>query len=547
MLVLVAFALAAPNPYAEEAKERMKLHFDLDAVQGELDDPAPVPAAARPAAVATLPAPPPLPLEPNSTLDHVVVLRDRALVTRLREVKLASGAQRVRFEGLPLSLDPASLTAELRGGRARVVGVELVSGTGDVEETERIAEIRHHAAELTEKLGGVRDRIEALLVQRAYLDAAVLTPGGADRPVPALDTVKGTLGWLGEAERDLATKLRAAEAEAKTSGDELEPLLVKLHDPVATGMTVRVDLEVAGEGPVDVALRYAVYGASWTPSYAARLDPDAQTVTLQTRATVVQATGEPWTNAALELSTAAPVVGGAAPDLDAWVLDESGVDPRSLGAGGGVASGAGARIFEVEGRRTIAGDGSQADIPLTETHAPTVLSLTTVPRVGPEVFRTATVKWTGEAPLLPGDVASFVAGDYVGGATIGAIAPGETVDLGFGVEDRLRVDRVLVARQVEHLLGGRTRTTVKYRTTVHNYAKTAQTVRLKDQVPVSQVDKIAVAVLGTSVPPRVDAALPAGVMTWDLALPAGGEASVELGFSVTAPRELEARMDAMLL
>lgn len=544
-MVLLALHLAAASPYAEEAEARMKLSFDLDAVQGELAAPAPAPAYAS--STPRVVQPPPLPLEPNSTLDHVVVLRDRAIVTRARTLKLEPGAQRVRFEGLPLSIDPASLTAELRGGRARVVGVELVSGAGDVEETERITTIRARATELTDKLGAVRDRIESLLMQRAYLDSAVLRPGGADRPAPSLDTVKSTLGWLGEAERDLATKLRANEDEAHELGEELEPLLTKLHNPLATGMTVRVDLDVAAGGSVDVALRYGVYGASWTPEYAARLDPDAQTVVLQTRALVQQSTGEAWADTTLELSTAAPVVGGAAPTLQTWVLDESGVDPRSLGAGGGVATGAGARTFVVEGKRSIAGDGSRANIPLTEARVPTTLSLTTVPRVGPEVFRTAEVKWTGEAPLLPGSVASFVGGDYVGNASIGAIAPGEGLDLGFGVDDRLQVDRVLVSRQVETLLGGRTRTTVKYRTTVHNYAKVAQSVRLQDQVPVSQVDKITVGGLTVSVPALPDPTLPAGVMVWDLALPPGGETSVELGFSVTAPRELQARMDAMLL
>jgi len=284
MLVLVALAFAGSNNYAEEAKSRMKLSFDLDAVEGELAaSPAPAPAAARSAygnGPVAAPQPPPLPLEPNSTLDHVMVLRDRAIVTRAREVTLESGARRVRFEGLPLGIDPSTLTAELRGGKARVVGLELVSGTGDVEETERIAEVRKHATELTDQLGEVRDRIEALLVQRAYLDAAVLTPPGEGRATPSLDAVKGTLGWLGDAERDLATKLRANEDQAQKLGEELEPLLVKLHNPLATGMTVRVDLDVASDGPVDVALRYGVFGASWSPTYAARLDPDSQSVTL---------------------------------------------------------------------------------------------------------------------------------------------------------------------------------------------------------------------------------------------------------------------------
>ena len=428
-----------------------------------------------------------------------------------------------------------------------MVGVELVSGSGDVEETERIEGIRKRAEVLSAELGGLRDRIEALLVQRAYLDRAVLSPGGESRPVPSLDVVKGTLAWLGDAERELASKLRENEEKAGKLGEELEPLLVKLRDPAATGLTVRVDVEMPASGKVDVALRYGVLGASWSPTYCARLDPDAAGVTFETQALVQQSTGELWKDARVELSTARPLVGGAAPTLSTWVLDEYGVDSASFAATAGASSGAGARVYPVEGKRTLAGDGSQARFPLGSVTGGVALSLDTVPRITPEVFRSAAFAWTAEAPLLPGPVASFVGGDYVGSATIGSIAPGEPITLGFGVDDRLKAERSLVSRKVEHLLGGRTRTTVRFRTTVRNFGKAAAAIQLRDQVPVSQVDRITVALVETSLVPTPDAEAAPGVLAWALSVPAGGSQSVELCFSVTAPRELQARMEAMLL
>lgn len=550
-LSLFAAALAESYDYAEEAKSRMKLSFDLDQVQAELAAPAaaapPAPRAApngtRAAAYVPLPA---LPLEPNSTLDRVVVMRDRATVTRVRTVELSPGVQRVRFEGLPLGLDATALHADLRAGKAKVVGVELVAGVGDVEETERIKTIRAEAEVLSSELGTLRDHIESLLMQRQYLRSALLPSGNESRPAIALDQVKGSLSWIGEAERDLAAKLRIDEEKGEKLGEKLEPLLVKLRNPLATGMTVRVDIDVATAGKVELALRYGVGGASWTPAYSARLDPEKNSVTLEMNAVVAQATGETWTDVALQLSTADPVLGGAAPALGSWVLDESGVDPYAFAQSGAARSGAGAMVLDAPGKRTIAGDGSQARIPLGGSAAPTALSLSAVPRVAPEVFRTGKVTWTGEAPLLPGPVASFVGGDYVGSAALGAVAPGESLDLGFGVDERIKVDRKLVSRKVEHLVGGRTRYTVKYQTTVHNYAKTAQSLSLLDQAPVSQVDRISVQVLeGT--PAKEDPALPAGVRCWTLDLAAGATTTVDFGFVVTAPREMQARMDAMMM
>jgi len=544
MSFLLFAATAAATDYAQQAKERMKLSFDLDSVEEALAAPAASPAAARAIAVPVVRR---LPLEPNSALRHVLVLRDRAVVTRVRTVDLGRGAQRVRFEGLPLGLDTATLAAELRAGGARVVGAELVAGVGDVEETERIAGVRKEAQDLTLRLGAVRDRIEALLVQRAYLDQALLSGAGEGRPAPTLDAVKGAYTWLGDTQRELAARLREQETSAEELGETLEPLLVKLQDPRATGLTVRVDVDVARAGPVELGLRYGVLGASWTPAYAARLDPGSAQVRFETQALVRQTTGEVWNDAELELSTATPVVGGAAPTLGAWVLDEAGVNPASLQVGGGVSQGSGARVFPVEGRRTIAGDGSESRIPLEARDVAARFSLQTVPRIAPEVFRGASVPWTGEAPLLPGVVTSFVGGDYVGSASVGAVAPGEELGLGFGVEDQLRVTRTLASRRVEHLVGGRTRTTVTVQTRVRNFGKDARAVRLLDQIPVSQVDRISVALLQTSLPAATVPDLPAGVLAWDLALAPGQETSVELSFSVTAPKELQARVYDMLM
>ncbi|MDP2307531.1 MAG: mucoidy inhibitor MuiA family protein [Pseudomonadota bacterium] len=550
LLALSRLAHADDMDFEHAAKARMKLSFDNDEVQAELA--APAAAAPRSPMLQGRPALPraALPLEPNSTLDHVVVLRDRAIVTRTRELKLAAGSQRVRFDGLPLGLAADALHARVRDGSARVVGVELVSGTGDVEETERIEKVRAEAKTLSDQLGAVQDHIESLLMQRAYLRGAVLPGTGPDggsvsRPLPTLDIVKGTLGWVGDAERDLAAKLRADEERAKELGEDLEPLLVKLRDPLATGMTVRVDLDVASASTVDLALGYTVAGAGWTPSYNARLDPETNTVTLETNALVAQTTGESWTNATLQLSTADPVVGGAAPVLEAWVLDEGGVDASQFGDAGGVRTGAGAMMLDVQGRRTIAGDGSESRLPLTSGTFPTVVSLTTVPQKVPAVFRSAHVTWTGESPLLPGPVASFVGADYVGSAALLAVAPGEAMDLGFGVDERLKVDRQLVDRQVENLLGARTRYTVRYKTTVQNFGKAPRTVVLTDQLPVSQIEKVSVVLLD-STPSVPDPAAPPGVLRWPLTIPPGGIATVELSFTVTAPRELAYRIDQMM-
>ena len=232
-LLLPSLARAGGMDFAEEAEQRMKLSFDLDAVESQLEAPMPAARAATAAALQALGyvddysnayqagyyAPPPaLPLEPNSTMRAVTVFQDRALITRAMDAELSTGSGSVTFEGLPLSLNAESLEASVLKGKARIVGVELTSGTGEVEETERTEAIRDEARELTEQLGQIRDRIEALLMQRAYLRNTLLDTSTGDAPPPSLDTVKGTLSFVGEAERSIAAQLRTEEESSRGSG-----------------------------------------------------------------------------------------------------------------------------------------------------------------------------------------------------------------------------------------------------------------------------------------------------------------------------------------
>ncbi|MFH1467401.1 MAG: mucoidy inhibitor MuiA family protein [Pseudomonadota bacterium] len=574
-------ATAQAQDFAAEAERRMKLNFDLDAVEGMLEAPMPSPAMAQLQdqlmalgytgngyGAAGYTPPPVLPLEPNSTMKAVTVFRDRALITRALDAKVTTGPGSVTFEGLPLGLTPESLNASVLGGTARIVGVELVSGQGEVEETDRITDIRAEAKELTEKLGQVRDRIESLLMQRAYLRGTLLQPGGADRPTPSLDQVKGTLTFVGEAEGRIAAQLRSEEEQAKELGEDLQPLLIKLENPLATGMQVRVDLEADKAGAVEIGLRYQVGGARWWPAYNARLDEASGHVALEYYGIVSQQTGEDWEDVALQLSTADPSTSGTVPELTTWLLGQdayyggySVVDNLMGGRGlyqapaqqaqpaqpGGMVDsqmtagvrGSGAVVFDIPGTRSVKGDGSQQRLPVGSQTFAATLELKAVPRLVPEVYREARLRYEGSVPLLPGSVSTYTGGDYLGTGALDSVLPGEDLRLSFGTDDGVKVRRQLVSREQEHLgVGKKTvRWTFHFRISVSNLSGAARSVRLADQLPVSEVDEVKVKLEETTPADAAGEHDGPGIMHWTLALQPGQEQTVDLRFSVTAPAD----------
>lgn len=569
LLLLAPRALAGGTDFSEEAEEAMRLSFDMDTVEGMLQ--APSPAAVPQVGLVGVPPAAPLPLEPNSDAVAVTVFQDRALVTRVLTARLQEGANSVVFEGLPLGVSSDSLHAFVETGRARIVGVEVVSGRGKVEETERVVALKKELEGYTAELGEVRDRIESLLAQRAYLRTTMLAGPGENRPQPGLDQVKGSLAWIGDTERSIAAQLRKEQDRAAAFDEKIAPLLVKLANPMATGQQIRVDLDAAGPGEFQVGLRYQVAGARWWPAYNARLDPATGRVAVEYNGIVAQATGETWDGVRLELSTANPSGSGDLPELEPWYLGRDTYDPGDyavtdnlMGGRGYYAEadaaptvvadpihtppsetemsasvqGAGVVVFAIPGQRTVAGDGSEQRLPVgTQTFTAT-LELACVPKLVPEVFRKGRIRYDGTAPLLPGPVATFVGGDYVGSGTLKTVVPGEELSLAFGTEEQVRVERTLVSRSQESAGRKMNRWTFHFRIKVTNFSGKEQVVDLSDQVPVSEVEKVIVKVLEVSdaLPPTATDG--PGMLRWRLTVPPGKDRTVDLRFSVTAPEDV---------
>jgi uncharacterized protein (TIGR02231 family) len=569
-----------PAVLREEASRRMNISFDYDEIQGELKRPAAA-APAPPGEMAQqstgatwFPRRAPLPLVANSEVVEVTVFRDRALVMRQRRVESTdSGELVVDFTGLPLDIRPESFFAGIADGKAEVLAVERLTGEGlAVREAEQ-ERLRKELRPLVDQVGEARDRIESLLAERAYLREAVVPSGEVATRAPVAEMEK-TLAFVAKEERRISAALRAEEVAVEDLDRKIAPMLAKMRDPRADGEKVRVRVRVGvGAGgkkgaAVAVTLRYEVFGSGWSPAYRARLPQDGGRVELSYDGVVRQFTGEDWSDARLVLSTADAGAPGAPPALVAWTLEEgqpyweqqaaygsparSGVfvgsaegggrggSPGGPGAAAGSPSARAAVVFEVPGRWTVRGDGSEQRLPIATLAMDAREERVAVPRSAPQVFRKAKLVHGGGLPLLSGPVALFVGPDMVASAQMAAVAPGEDFELHFGGDEQMKAERVVLERKQEYVGVGKkqVRWTFKYEIRLRNFRDHAVTVRVGDQLPVAVSERVVVKALDMSPPLPADPRDPQGVLRWDLSVPAGGEAKIQFGFQVTSPAEV---------
>ena len=282
--------------------------------------------------------------------------------------------------------------------------------------------------------------------------------------------------------------------------------------------------------------------ASWTPFYDARLatgtKAQAPKLQLVRRASIQQRTGEIWDNVALSLSTARPGAGTAAPQLGTMTVDYEGegvvARPRSEMAPtdhvaqrrpGALASPArtsdaarqGRRrndaaeevratvdtqgfqaVYGIPGRATVPATGEIKRVQIDDMALDPALTVRTVPKRDEKAYLYAKLTIARGTPILPGPVSLFRDATFVGSGRLPLLAPGEEHELGFGVDDAVKVRHAIAEekRGESGIITSSKTDTRNFRMTVKNLRERPINLVVLDQVPVSQNADIKVELIG---------------------------------------------------
>ncbi|MCP3101676.1 DUF4139 domain-containing protein [Myxococcus sp. K15C18031901] len=258
-----------------------------------------------------------------SMLDAVTVYAEGALCTRLATLRLEEDRvpNEIRINGLPLSLRPGTMRAFVHQGPPGLQ-VRDLRATFDVQLPPEVDVPQEHRAleEALERLLDVTARLEALEQELGTLGALEPTflPQKPDAPAPHEAPVEAMLALASFVDSELAAlhaRKLELERRKRDTEDDIRVRRQRIHEASSSvrGERARVYraavLRLSGnpwprEQPALIALEYAVPGARWVPTYDLRLPRTLEEGTLRMRASVLQRTGEDWTNVKVAVSTA---------------------------------------------------------------------------------------------------------------------------------------------------------------------------------------------------------------------------------------------------
>lgn len=405
-----------------------------------------------------------------------------------------------------------------------------------------------------------------------------------------VDFVTGTLRKTAASRRDVVEAREQLAPDVEASARNLDELrrLTKLEET-----TILVTVQGAAGASATLTLTYATPGATWEPMHEVRAgaaDPDS--VELSSFAVVTQTTGEDWSQAELSFSTQSSSDSERIPELEMLALGKTQEVSRSVTRQITSFSSA-QKKFEEQNRHwnRMNQAGSQriseldqfeqsysSNLELLErvqsktvqifqglqTRGTTAHYVAKDPaivrsdgrsirlRIGssrikaqrriiaaPEESLNAAVTLelanrTGQ-PLLPGSVARYQDGAFLGMTDIDFVAKDEEFSLFFSVADQVKLTRELDKHQSSLVRNARNRMQLSFVSTAKNLSERPVTIVLAERIPVSENTDIRVSNVKITPNEKPDAK---GIVRFTVTLAPKEERAFRVSYQVEYPPSL---------
>jgi uncharacterized protein (TIGR02231 family) len=502
----------------------------------------------------------------SSQADSVVVYPHQVLVVRTASVSV-SGSGELSFPGLPGALDDNSVRIKAPG--IRVGEVQVMRGYL-AEPTPEVKRLQQRLEGLQDQLKGMEDEGAVLKAKEEFLNSVKL---GAPEIISkelqqgkvATESWRGALAFVGDELMKVKARQVKLAREKDAKQKEVAAAQQEYNDAkaaVENRKEVRFDY-AADPGSYEVRLSYVIPNAAqWSPYYELRANPADGKVEVSYFAKLMQRTGEDWDNVKVMLSTTTPVLGATAPEPNPWYLSliendrARGGRTRHAAFAPLAAPGDGAMApvmeekaaeaqpvetgislqYAIPGRVSLKSGEQAKKLALKQTSLPAEFEYYTLPRTGQQAYLTGKLANTSDFVFLAGDGNTYVGDEYTGTTWLPNIASQESTLVSFGIDERVKVKRELVKsfKSKGGLFSKTEKAQFVYQTTVDNYNPKPVTIKVVEQVPVSQQGEIKVTV--TKVEPKfLEQDADKGTYTWTPTLEPKGKFIIDFEFTVEYP------------
>ncbi len=443
--------------------------------------------------------------------------------------------------------------------------------------------------------------IKAFSLDKLDKDVAVGSPVGtasaASTGVVGVSTYESVVDFIAKKMREIAKGRRSVQTERAKLAPEVEASKKRLEELRALTQLeetkVYVTIQGTGAAEGQLQLTYMLPGATWEATHelrSAERDPGA--VEVNSFAVVTQASGENWDDAELVFSTQSSTTAVRIPELEALTLGDTRAATQSFETRSASFKRAEAAFkgqnklwnkrvqssslkesfeetyatnfeslqitqsktvqifqslqqrgtttqFKALGATKVRADGRSVRVPIGRANLKAKKAIVAAPEQSLNAAQTLEMLNDSGQSLLPGSVALYQAGAFLGMTNLDFVADGEPFTVFESVADQLKLTRVLDKKRSALVRKERTQMQLAFVVTVENLSNKSMALNLADRVPVSEDKDIVISGVRISPDAKPDSK---GILHWPLTLQPKEKRKFEIQYTIEYPPTLVLEM-----
>lgn len=523
--------------------------------------------------------------EVASKISSVTVYSDRALVKRTFSAELPAGFVSLAIPALPSKMLNESVRVSGKGtSNAIISGVNIEEEYLESSAQDVVRELEEKLRKIEKQKRILQDRKGVLGQKKEFIESLSnkTVQSISDKIVvqrPSVEEWMAMVSFVDKSLDEINTEAQSIDNQVVDLDRKKQVLTRELADyqkpSTESRKTVKVDLEMAENGTVNLELSYIIKGASWTPLYDIRASSENDTISVVLMANVRQNTGEEWNDVKLELSTAKPFIGAAPRDLNPWYLvvgtqanyrsgtfalkakradfkDQVGYVPtedlalmtQGVETQHSIADVSQQLIstsFILKQSESIPSDNTAKKVSVKVVSAVGKKEYYAVPKLNNYAYLRSMVTNNTSFPLLPGKASVFFDGNYVSTTSIPLVVPSESFEMYLGIDEGIKLKRELVEKfsDMTGVMNRKNRVEYSYKITVETYRDFEQKITILDQIPVSQDDRLEIKVKEIVPEPGYKGNdEQKGLLRWIVNLPPRGKETISFNYQILYPPDV---------
>jgi uncharacterized protein (TIGR02231 family) len=537
---------------------------------------------------------------PGGRIKDVLLYQDRATITRQIPINVKEGENTIVIENLSPVIDRSTikmLIPDALKSKIEVLGIQTKDKSLAYIPKEEERQIHNEIIQETIKLIEEYDNESILNIERSLIEELSEYVSKATNQVVMdkeilTNKLTEVLKFINSRNKSTHKELYDTLLNKEDINERLNILIKQLNyirTPVVKNLVdVNVKIKVSklnNEQSIndEIGLSYSVRNIKWRTSYDARLIETQDTtykVKLTCYANITQRTGEDWENVKISLTTAKPS-SAQIPDIypayleahkrkvvqktlqsseeqieDSFYFEGEEAEapleedlPESESTPPGerlepvdkpsyseVSESTINKTYHLDGMHTVLSNGDAHTLTIFETELSTSLTYETVPKIVEYVYLKGRIKNDTAYPFLSGKLNIIRKSGYVGSGTMNYVAPGESFDMSFGIDEDVKIRRICVLDDLKKdKVGFNQHRYFGYDIELKSFKDKSELVSIKENIPVSELKEVKVR-LKDKTTKGYELDEKEGIVEWKVNINKGEKKHFLLYYEIEAPK-----------